>query len=248
MPACHACMAESVPCVSQALAWAVECSEVGGAAAVARLTGGSSGSRGGATAPAQGAATREQEARRREREAGRREQEAQQSALVEESTRVLRLFASNAGVAHDRVRGIQRVQNLQLYSDYTRCALGMAATELPSQLVPTEPAGAMDTCTHAASTPGCAPHLSCRRRARIRLETSPVGAPLNERQLFHGADKVGSCLPWAGNPSACCSRRDAGCAAQECAKSAAEWGTEHAAAPLTTCPAAPPAGHAVAHC
>ena len=111
-------MAEPASCAPQALVWAVECSEAGGAAAVARRTGGSSGSRGGAAAPVQDATAREREARRREHEAQRR-------VLVEESARVLRLFASNGGVAQERVRGIQRVQNLLLFSDYARWARGV---------------------------------------------------------------------------------------------------------------------------
>lgn len=113
LPACLPCISRLAPRAPQALAWAVECSAAGGAAAVARCTG---GARGGPAAPPQDAAAREREAQQRERE-------AQHRALVEESARVLRLFAGNAGVGQDRVRGIERVQNLQLYSDYTMWAL-----------------------------------------------------------------------------------------------------------------------------
>lgn len=110
----------------QALAWAFECMEAGGPAAVARRTGMAVGSCGHGAPQADSAAARR-------RRAQRAQQEAQHRRLQEESARVLQRFV-RTGMKKEQVQRIQRVQNLELYEDYCRWARDMAGTAQARQL------------------------------------------------------------------------------------------------------------------
>ncbi|KAI3435555.1 hypothetical protein D9Q98_001620 [Chlorella vulgaris] len=127
--------------LSTALTHSFQCMNRGGPAAVARraATGGKA-----AASTAAGAATTSgagEAAAKRQAQAERRQAE------VAEARRVLARFAANGGVASKRVLRIERIQNLDLYSQYVR------------------------------------------RRARVAKEAGRAGHGVNERCLFHGADK-----------------------------------------------------------
>lgn len=181
----------------QALAWAADCLEAGGPAAVAGLSGATAGGR-GRTVLAAG----ESVAARRRREQ-RAEREAQHRRLQQESAGVLERFA-RGGLRKEQVLRIQRVQNKELWEDYLRSGklFGWVAgwTDLVSCL-----RSRTRAARHAVSQPSELPRpadacmtftASCRRRGKIERTLSKstggarVGALLNERQLFHGADKV----------------------------------------------------------
>lgn len=83
----------------------------GGPAAVARRAGRGQ-PRAAAPAPAPDPAARQREARRR--------------ALLAEAERVLRAFEAHHGLKRSRVARIQRVQHLQLWTDYVRCGCAAA--------------------------------------------------------------------------------------------------------------------------
>ncbi|KAL4853425.1 Poly [ADP-ribose] polymerase 11 [Chlorella vulgaris] len=129
--------------LSTALTHSFQCMDRGGPAAVARraATGGkaaASTAAGAATASGAGGA---EAAAKRQAQAERRQAE------MAEARRVLARFAANGGVASKRVLRIERIQNLDLYSQYVR------------------------------------------RRARVAKEAGRSGHGVNERCLFHGADK-----------------------------------------------------------
>lgn len=190
-----ACLCRRNESLLQALAWAADCLEAGGPAAVAGLSEATAEGRGRTVL----AAGKSVAARRRRGQ--RAEREAQHRRLQQESSGVLERFASG-GLRKEQVHRIQRVQNKELWEDYLRSGklFGWAAgwTDLVSCL---------SSHTRAAATPpdpellrradACMTFTaSCRRRGKVERTLSKstggarMGALLNERKLFHGADKV----------------------------------------------------------
>jgi hypothetical protein len=187
-------------CIQQALEYAFETMDRGGPAAVARRRSRQPAATAQSTAAAKRHRKREAEERRRRAE-------------CEEVESVLARFEAQGGLARSRVRRVERVQNLLLRSDYERCDCipprgearhstrsGAAASCRPAGAAQgsrkrwTAAGWAARLCSYLGSWPlrTCdAPRWLCRRKARIQLETAHAGpSGLNEKRLWHGADKV----------------------------------------------------------
>lgn len=105
-------------------------------------------------------------------------------------------FESESGVARSRVRSIERVQSLLLWTKYTKCGRGGEAPFQPLALT-----GVLSLVLANLALPPSLPSSTRRPtslRAEITLQVNKQGAALNERRLFHGADKASAGVGRAG--------------------------------------------------
>jgi hypothetical protein len=196
---CYRCLLPSLPSTwhLQALAFAVECMDCGGQAAVLAERIGSGMASEAAEPGAGGAAAL---GGRAAEEAAAREREARRKAELAEVQAVLAAFEANAGLQRSRVVRIERVQHLDLYSQYLRCVGGWAGGRrqglllcalLAVQAVSSATTSVRFCCSVNGANANCMCAVCCRRRARIALEAAQhPGGGANEQRLFQGADQV----------------------------------------------------------